>query len=457
MPTKYLRRTIDAKLEEWKISPYRKPLLVRGARQIGKSSSIRHLGLSFEYFIEVNFETRPDLTTLFQQEHDVNVICERLSMLYSTPVIPGKTLIFLDEIQTCREALKSLWFFKEALPELHIIAAGSLLEFALKKMPSYGVGRVSSIFMYPMGFTEFLWAMDKDSWEEAVSNADFEHPLFEALHKDLVSLYRTFLMVGGMPASVKAWVETKDFRLCTNELADIQQTYYDDFEKYDNEISPELLRNTLQSVVMQTGNKFIYSKLAGGYSIYEIKMALKYLKEAGLIKEIRMSAANGLPLGAEINEKFTRYIYLDTGLLLRVLDLNFGGAEEINALILAGNSEDLVNKGKVAEVAVGWELVKNADCRHRYELYYWENIAKGATSEVDFIIPSKMKILPIEVKSGVSGKMKSLRLFMEKKNIATAIRTSLENFGQLFIPSDSSPLTINILPLYAVGRLTHNT
>ncbi|MDE5882874.1 MAG: AAA family ATPase [Muribaculaceae bacterium] len=450
----YIERNIDIQLSAWKNSRNRKPLLVRGARQIGKSSSIRHLGKSFEYYVEVNFESRKDIKNLFEQEQSVSSICEKLSILYSTPIIPGKTLLFLDEIQDCEAALKSLWFFKEEMQSLHVVAAGSLLEFALKRLSSYGVGRVSSMFMYPFSFGEFLRAIGKGQWCEAIRIASPEKPLFEPLHNDLVSVYRTFLMVGGMPASVMAWVETGDFQECMSELADIQQSYYDDFAKYTPKIDPELLRNTLQSVIAQTGKKFVFSKVTGGYSIEEVKKALGLLSEAGLIKAIRHTAANGLPLGAEVNEKFTKYIYIDSGLLLRVLDLDFGGSEPVNQLILAGTAEDLVNKGNLAELSVGWELVKAANFRHRYELFYWENLANGTTSEVDYVIPSNMVVLPIEVKAGVSGKMKSLRLFMAKKNLYKAVRTSLENFGVLTYDDVGTKRVISIIPVYAIGRLT---
>ncbi|MDE6866259.1 MAG: ATP-binding protein, partial [Muribaculaceae bacterium] len=421
----YFKRKIDSNLLEWKNSRNRKPLLVRGARQIGKSCSIRNFAKNFKYFIEVNFESRKDLVKLFEFEeaYDVNVICQRLSILYSTPIIAGEPLLFFEEVQASEAALKSLWFFKENMPQLHVIAAGALLEFALKNISSYGVGRVSSIFMYPLSFEEFLWALGKESWAEALTHGSPDSPLFEPLYKDITSTYRTFLMVGGMPASVKAWVETLDFRECVNELADIQQTYYDDFSKYSNKISPELLRNTLQSVVAQAGGRFIFSKVSGGYSIENIKKALGMLSDAGLIKAVRLTSANGLPLGAEVNEKFTKYIFLDSGLMLRVLDLDFGGAQAITEIILAGSEEDLVNKGIMAELSVGWELVKGADVRHRHELYYWENLAKGATSEIDYVIPDNMQVLPIEVKAGTSGKMKSLRLFMQKKNLTYAVRT----------------------------------
>ena len=450
----YFKRKIDARLKSWKESERRKPLLLRGARQIGKSSSVRNLAKEFKYFIEVNFETQKQMIGLFEQEYDVNDICEKLSMLFSTPIIEGETLLFLDEIQKSEAALKSLWAFKEQMPRLHVVAAGSLLEFALKKLPSYGVGRVSSIFMYPMAYDEFLDATGKGGWNEAIKAASPEHPLFAAMHDELVKAYRTFLMVGGMPASVKAWVETGDYRYCMEELADIQQSYYDDFSKYAAKVSPELLRSTLQSVISQSGGKFVYSKVNGGYSIEDVKIALGLLTDAGLIKPVRHTAANGLPLGAEVNEKFTKYIFLDSGLLLSILDLDFGGAQKVNELILAGTEQDLVNKGKLAELSAGWELVKAADFRHRYELYYWENLSNGATSEVDYVLPCNMKVLPIEVKSGTSGKMKSLRIFLQKKNLSLGIRTSLENFSQLLYVDAEGTRHIDIIPIYAIGRLT---
>lgn len=456
MTMEYFKRKIDEQLLAWKNSRNRKPLLLRGARQIGKSSSVRNFSKEFKYYIEVNFESRSSLIKVFEQDHDVKALCERLSMLFMTPIIPGETLLFIDEIQKSEDALKSLWFFKENYPDLHVIAAGSLLEFSLKELPSYGVGRVSSIFMYPMCFEEFLNAIGKGGWIEAIRKASPEHALFSPLHEELVRTYRTFLMVGGMPASVKAWVETGNYQECLVELSDIQQSYYDDFSKYAKSVNPKLLRNTLQSVIVQTGSKFMYSKVSGGYSIDEVKRALSLLSDAGIIKSVRHTSANGLPLGAEVNEKFTKYLYLDSGLLLRVLDLDFGGAKNISELILAGSETDLVNKGKLAELSVGWELVKASDFRHKYELFYWENLSSGTTSEVDYVIPFNMKVLPIEVKAGISGKMKSMRLFMQKKKIQMAIRTSLENFGMLEYKDSEISRQIDIIPIYAIGRLANS-
>lgn len=228
----YLIRNIDVELLKWKESPRRKPLLVRGARQVGKSWAIRHLGETFKHYLEINLEKEKDLCRLFEEIPDVRELSQRLGTVHNVPVIPGDTLLFIDEIQNSPAALKSLWFFKENFPELHVVAAGSLLEFSLNEIPSYGVGRIRSIFMYPMSFKEFLMARGKNLWIEAITTADWTHPIEESLHSRLVTEFRSFLMVGGMPASVSAWVETQDYSACQDEQNDIQQSYHDDFAKY---------------------------------------------------------------------------------------------------------------------------------------------------------------------------------------------------------------------------------
>lgn len=447
----YLRREIDFHLLKWKESTNKKPLLLRGARQVGKSRSVRNLGQKFKYFVEVNFEKQPELKSLFNSSRNVRQICADLSVIYSTPIKAGETLLFLDEIQACPEALKSLWFFKEDYPELHVAAAGSLLEFALKDIRSYGVGRIRSMFMYPLSFKEFLWASGRDSWVNAIDSADCEHPIVEALHNELVQSLRTFILTGGMPASVLAWIETHDYAQCISEQADIQQSYFDDFAKYSGRIDTRLLRNTLASVAEQSGSKFIYSRVAGEYRAEQIKKALDMLSDAGIIKEIKYTAANGLPLGAQTNDKFRKYIYLDTGLLLRIFDLEFGDTGLITEQILSSASAELVNRGSIAEMTAGWELIKNADVNLMHDLFYWENISPGASSEIDYVISHNMKALPIEIKAGTSGKMKSLRFFMEKKGLDKAVRSSLENFGRLEIRIDGKECSIDIIPLYAIG------
>lgn len=454
----YLARNIDAELLKWKESPRRKPLIVRGARQVGKSWAIRHLGETFRHYLEINLEEEKDLCRLFEEIPDVKELSQRLGAVHNVQVIPGETLLFIDEIQNSPAALKSLWFFKENYPELHVVAAGSLLEFALNEIPSYGVGRVRSMFMYPMSFKEFLMARGKYMWIEEIAAAKWSKPVEDSLHSRLVSEFRSFLMVGGMPASVSAWVETQDYSACQDEQNDIQQSYYDDFAKYSKKVDPQLLRNTLSAVVRQSSQKFVYSRVDGGYKSEEVKEALRLLRDAGIIIPVQMSAANGLPLGAQVNPKFTRYDYLDTGLLLRVLAMNYDDDRELTRLILAGETPNLVNKGIVAELSVGLELMKSSNPQNKYDLFYWENLERNATSEVEYVIAKNARCLPVEVKAGTSGKMKSLRLFMNKKGLTSGIRCSLENFGLLEVSDTNekgqkSRRVIGILPLYAVWRL----
>ncbi len=455
----YYSRNIDPWLVEWKESPRRKPLLLRGARQVGKSRSIRHLGESFEHFAEVNFELQPQLRQVFEDITDIREIVSRLSTILNCTIEEGRTLLFLDEIQACPKALHSLWSFKEQMPGLHVAAAGSLLEFTLKEMPSFGVGRIRSMFMYPLSFDEFLLASGYRAWVEAKRKCDYQHPVAPELHQALVQQFRSFLIVGGMPASVAAWVESHDYRQSIEEQEDIQQTYYDDFAKYSDKIDPRLLRNTLRSVVMQTGSKFTYSRVEGGYRAEDIKQALDMLCDAGIVKIVQHSAGNGLPLGAEVNNKYRKYHYLDSGLMLRILDMELGSSGPLTEMILAGAAEDLVNKGQVTEMTAGWEIVKNMSPRTEHDLYYWENTSDGGNSEVDYLISQNLTIVPIEIKSGVSGKMKSLRVFMNRKHLISGRRCSLENFGVLTFTDSSDnkyPDTekqICIHPLYCMSTL----
>ena len=456
----YIERLIDTLLLEWKNSNRLKPLLLRGARQVGKSWAVEHLGETFEYFIEVNFEKQPEMLEVFQKIHDAHELANSLSLYYNIPVEPGKTLLFLDEIQNSVDAIKSLWCFKEDFPELHVVAAGSLLEFALKELPSFGVGRIRSLFVYPFSFDEFLVAEGKSSWVKAKKEATAERPLLAPLYNEIVQHFRTFMMVGGMPASVAAWVNTHDYRQCQTELDDIQLTYYDDFPKYAKKVDPTLLRNTLQSVVMQIGKKFTFSRVDGGYRAEEVKKALTLLCDAGIIKRVSLTAANGIPLGAEVNNKYRKYVYLDSGLLLRILDMDLGGARQLTELIIAGTAEDLVNKGSLSEMVLGWELVKYNNPRSQHELYYWENTAEGTCSEVDYIITRDLKVLPVECKAGVSGKMKSLYEFMRQKHLVEAVRCSLENFAAIehCDKRDNDAVRhIHIVPLFATSNIYDET
>lgn len=359
---KYLVRNIDEALLEWKDSPCRKPLLVRGARQVGKSSSVRHLGKSFPYFLEVNVERNPEVVEFFKGNRDVKAIAARLSDFFDVPVVPGKTLLFLDEIQKSADVIHSLWFFKEDYPELHVIAAGSLLEFALKDLSSFGVGRVSSLFVYPMSFDEFLSATGQNGLLKTKRRSNPANPLPEAFYGKLVEAFRSFMLVGGMPEAVATYAETGSYRYSSDIVNEIIQGYQDDFAKYSAKADPTLLRQTLISVAHQAGAKFVYSRVEGDHRSAEVKNALEMLKNAGLVIPTYHTDANGVPLGAEINERVVKYLIHDSGVLLGILGIDDDIDDYIKELMIA-DSIDLVDKGHVAEMVAGLELIKYASPR----------------------------------------------------------------------------------------------
>lgn len=315
----YYPRMIDGYLLEWSQRSSHKPLLLRGARQVGKSTAVRHLSQKFKSFVEVNFERQPSYKQLFQGDIDVKRIVPQMAAIAGKPIEPGSTLLFLDEIQACPEAIMSLRFFKEDMPELHVIAAGSLLEFALEELPTFGVGRIHSMFMFPMTFDEFLLANGENLLIEARNQATSSAPLSAPLYEKLVGLLRTFMLVGGMPEAVSKWVETHDYLACQEVQDDIVVTYEDDFPKYKKRVDPMLLRLTMRSAAVQATKKFVYSQVGGSYSTSEVKKALEMLILAGILIPVTHTSANGVPLGSEADYSYRKMLLLDTGLMLRLL------------------------------------------------------------------------------------------------------------------------------------------
>ena len=251
MGMQYFKRNIDVNLLAWSREkpPDRKPLLIRGARQVGKSSAVRHLGKQFKYFVEINFDETKDAGSFFGTALSPQEICQQLALYYHTPIIPGETLLFFDEIQSCQPALAKLRYFYEKYAELHVVAAGSLLEFALEEIPSFGVGRIRSLFMYPFGFDEFLLAHGEDALCEAIKIASTEKPLAEPIHQQLLGRLKIFLICGGMPEVVSRYVRKRDLlngELVLNDLITVLKT---DFAKYRKRVSLLLLNEVFESVM----------------------------------------------------------------------------------------------------------------------------------------------------------------------------------------------------------------
>lgn len=435
---KYYKRKIDHELESWASANERKPLLLRGARQVGKTSAVRHLGEKFKHFVQVDFNERHDVHYLFEGTYSPQEICQILSVLLRTPIVAGETLLFFDEIQACPPAINRLRYFFEKFPELHLIAAGSLLEFALETLPSYGVGRVRSIFMYPFSFEEYLWATGNEALATMINASSPDKPLPQPIHEQALRLLRVFLVIGGMPAVVARYCKDGNLLECQNILSELVLSFRDDFAKYRNKVLSSRIDATFRSIAEQGLGKFVYNRVDTDASTAQIKTAVETLILAGLVYPVTHSSANGIPLGAEINEKYRRMILLDTGLLQRILNLDISD-------ILSSNDIQVVNRGAIAETFIGTELVKSASCYSPYPLYCWHREKAGSNAEVDYVVQLGARILPVEVKSGSKGSMQSMRLFMEAKGIAMGIRTSLENF--------SSYEDILVYPLYAIRNI----
>ncbi len=451
----YIKRNIDTDLLEWKDSSIRKPLLIRGARQVGKTSAIRHLAKSFTHFAEINFERQKSVKTFFQGDIDVHLICQKIANYINVPIKEGATLLFFDEIQECPEAIMALRFFKEDYPGLHVVAAGSLLEFTLEQLPTFGVGRIHSLFMYPMTFDEFLYANHEDGLIAMRDQADCKHPLDEAFHNRLTELFRIYLLVGGMPEAVLVWTKDKNFINCRQIQEDIVLTYEDDFSKYKRRANPDLLRVTMRGICHQAGQKLTFKQMSADYRSSQIREAIRLLTLAGIVTPVMATSGNGIPLDAEANDKCMKMLFLDPGLLLAVLNLDGYLSQQLIDLIMTGEPQELVNKGGLAEMVAGLEIMRNKPSVQRQKMFYWEKTGKS-TAEIDYVDILNLKVTPIEVKSGTQGGMKSLWLFMREKHLSEAIRCSLENFGELtHIDGDDNQAVrhVSICPLYAISQI----
>lgn len=433
----------------------RKPLLLRGARQVGKSSAVRHFGKEFQFFAEVNFERHKTVKTFFQGDIDIRLIVQKIAIYINVPIEEGKTLLFLDEIQECPEAIMALRFFKEDYPGLHVIAAGSLLEFTLQKLPTFGVGRIHTLFMYPMTFDEFLNANNENGLISMKRQADSQHPLDAAFHEKLIEYFRIYLLVGGMPEAVLAWIKTHNFNQCSHIQEDIILTYEDDFSKYKKRVSPDLLRTTLHGICHQPGEKITFKQISADYRSSQIREAVRLLTLAGLVVPVIATSGNGIPLDAEANEKNMKILLLDSGLRLSVLQLEGNLAQHLVDLIMTGSPRDLVNKGGLVEMVAGLELLRNKPCVQRQKMFYWEK-SGNSIAEIDYLDTFHLKVTPIEIKSGTQGGMKSLWQFMREKRLTEAIRCSFENFGEFTYTdpqADNAERHITIIPLYALENL----
>ena len=434
----YLKREIDSELLNWSRDTSRKPILLRGARQVGKSSAVRELSKHFEFYLEVNFEEQKRVHSLFEGDLSPHELCENLSIMYNIPVIEGRTLLFFDEIQACLPAISSLRFFYEKFSGLHLIAAGSLLEFVFGDLPSFGVGRIRSMFIYPFSFNDFLSASKENLLLKAKQGASVDFPLKDGVHNKLLSYFKKFLVLGGMPEVIAEYVQGHNLAECQRILDDLIISLKADFTKYRKKVPMLRISEVFESTVQQVGGKFKYAGVVSEANHKQIKEALDLLIMAGLVIPVTHTSANGIPIGAESDFKKRKMLIFDTGVFQRLSGLNIQD-------VLFEESFDPVNKGNIAELFVGLELLKASSCYYHQDLYYWHREALNSNAEVDYLIQKDQEIIPVEVKSGTKGSMQSLYLFLKEKNGPYGIRFSLENF--------SSYGQIRSYPLYSVSEI----
>ena len=434
----YLKRNIDSRLQEWKNRENRKPLLIRGARQVGKSASIRQLGKLFTHYVEINFESVPEIHSLFEGNIEPERLCEDLSAYLGIPIIPGKTILFFDEIQACLSAITYLRYFYEKMPELHIIAAGSLLEFVLEELPSFAVGRVEILYMYAFSFNEILQAMGEDILLKRLLMHSNSEQIPDGLHKKLLDHLRRFMIIGGMPEVVSDYIKNKNLLSSQKILNSILETSKADFVKYKKRIPSSRLNDVFLSAISQVSQKFMYSAVPTDANHKQLKESVELLTKASMLFSVVHSSGNGIPLGAEADNKKRKILPYDTGIYLRFLGL------ELKNIIKADNIM-LINDGALAELFCGLEIIKNSSPEIQPQLWYWHREAKNSNAEVDYLIQQRENIIPVEVKARCKGGMKSLRLFMEEKKSPYAYRISSENFSEYD--------NIKVFPLYAISHI----
>lgn len=427
-------RDIYKELLQWKNNMNRKPLLLRGARQVGKSWLIRRLGQEFDNFIEINFEEHPEVKVFFEKSLEPNQILINLSNYFGLRITPGKTLVFFDEMQICPRAITSLRYFYEKMPELHLAGAGSLIEFALREI-SVPVGRIEFIYVYPMNLGEFLVAAGRRDLREMLIGNGLK-PIPGPLHKLLLEHLRDYVLVGGMPQAVSSFIETKNFLECSKIHSSLIETFRADFAKYAKLSQIKYIRTVFDAIPGEAGKKIVFKNISEHGRGRDIGEALDILEMAGLAYKVYHSSSNGIPLGAEKDFRKFKALFFDTGLALKILGLN------LREFILNPDIM-LVNKGSVAELLSGLEIISYSDFHSKPEIYYWHREAKASCAEIDYVISKNNRVVPVEIKSGSEGKMHSMHLFLSEKPCA-------EKGLRIYSGDFSQNVNFDSIPLYAI-------
>lgn len=397
---KFMKRLIDQELKNWKESNGRKSLILRGARQVGKTFSVRQLGKSYADFYEINLEKRLELHSIFEKNLDPARILRDLSVDRGAPIRPGETLLFFDEIQACPQAMLSLRYFYEEMQELHIIGAGSLLEFAIEQI-GLPVGRVQTLTVFPMSFAEFLVAKGQTLLLEAICE---QASISKIVQDNAVRFLSEYFVIGGLPEIVANWVSNEQPLEVKDKLNTILSTYRQDFEKYAKKSQLKYLNLLLQHIPLWIGKKFKFQGI-GEYRKRELAPCLELMEKAHVIHLVYHTAGQGIPLGAQADLERYKVIFFDVAITQQLLGLDLKGW-------FLKPEDEFVNQGELVESFIGQEMMAYSSPNSRNSLFYWQREARGSEAEIDYLSIIKGEIIPIEVKAGKGSTLKSLHSFL---------------------------------------------
>ncbi len=431
-----MERLLNAQLNQWRQNPKRKPLVLKGVRQCGKTWLLKEFGeQNYPDVAVFNFEENPSLCSIFEQDLDVKRILLELGVTRGKAIQPEKTLMILDEIQACDKALTSLKYFQENAPEYHIACAGSLLGIALHENQSFPVGKVDFLTLYPMSFEEFLIAMDQRMLTGYLASLELGQNISEPIANQLTGYLRQYFMIGGMPEVVRTWKETQDLREVETVQQSIISSYELDFAKHAPRPEFPKLSAIWASIPQQLSkpnSKFIFSHVKKGWRAKDLENALEWLIRAGLLHKVCMIEKPYIPLSAYADANSFKLYLCDVGLLRKLAG--------VPAQVIWSSSDIYKEfRGAMTENYVLNELYKSATDT----LYYWSS---GNMAEVDFVLQQGAEIIPIEVKSEKSVKSRSLAEYRKKYNPMYAVRTSM-------VPELTNATLLNI-PLFMISSLS---
>lgn len=412
-----MKREIEQSLIEWKHRPNRKPLILRGARQVGKTFTVEQFAKEhFENYVKINLEEKPEFRKLFDQ-NDVKLIVNQLAVILDTDISAGKTLLFIDEIQTYPKAIQTLRYFYEQIPDLHIIAAGSLLDYTLNEMQySMPVGRVEFCYMYPMNFREFLVANSQNRLVDYIQNFDFQMEFSEVIHQKILEYLRLYFFIGGMPEAVRVYIETNKFTEVERIHSNIITSLIYDFAKYGTRKQQENMSAVLRYTAQHVGQKIKYVNIDKETRSTFLKEAFYRLELSRVIHLVRHTNVSGVPINDFMNNDVFKPIFIDIGLVNHIGKIQL---IDIENLITK-------NEGMLAEQFVGQELISTGKPYLDNKLFYWMREEKNSNAETDYIMQHNNTLYPVEVKAGKTGTLKSMHIYLYEKKLKTGIRFNLD-------------------------------